>query len=199
MGDDGHTKTAESKMRHAQSETLLAYWRARRLGGAAPHRADIEPADIAGLLGHIFILRRVDPHHHTFRLAGTEFCQMFQREFRDQNFLSLWRGHDVTHVQSVLESTLAGVSPASVVARAYTLDLHQIPVEISFLPLRGPEGMVDRVMGLFQPLDDVAQLRGQPLIRMGLKEIRPPAIPGHLFPSALQGAAEKKFRLANDR
>jgi hypothetical protein len=186
-------------MRHAQSETLLAYWRARRLGGAAPHRADIEPADIANLLGHIFILRRVDPQHHTFRLAGTELCDLYQREFRDQNFLSLWRGHDVTHIQSLLESTLAGVSPASVVARAFTLDLHQLPVEISFLPLRGPEGMVDRVLGLFQPLDDVTQLRGQPLIRMGLKEIRPPALHQHLFPAALHAGYEAKIRVANDQ
>ena len=186
-------------MRHAQSKALLAYWRARRFGGAAPQRADIEPQDISELLGNIFILKRIDPGHHTFRLAGTNMCAIYQREFRDQNFLSLFLGHDKTHIQALLESVLGGVSPASITARATSLDMNQLPVEISFLPLRGPEGQVDRILGLYQPLDDAINFKNRPVIRTSLREIRPPAVPGHLFTMKPDWAEIFDQSIANDR
>ncbi|WP_339741847.1 PAS domain-containing protein [uncultured Maricaulis sp.] len=186
-------------MRHAQSKALHAYWQARRFGGAAPYRADIEPQDIAALLGHVFILGRIDPQHHVFRLAGTGLCELYQREFRDQNFLSLWRGHDATHIQAVLEASLGGVSPASVIARATTMEMNQIPIEVCFLPLRGPEGLVDRTLGLFQPLEPVETLRGRPIIRTSLREVRPPANPGFLFPRQPLRDSQNPAMVANDQ
>jgi hypothetical protein len=186
-------------MRHAQSKALHAYWQARRLGGAAPYRADIEPQDIAALLGHVFILGRIDPQHHVFRLAGTGLCELYQREFRDQNFLSLWRGHDASHIQAVLEASLGGVSPASVIARATTMEMNQILIEISFLPLRGPDGLVDRTLGLFQPLEPMESLRGRPIIRTGLREVRPPANPGFLFPRPPLPDSQHPAMVANDQ
>ena len=169
-------------MRHAQSKALHAYWQTRRQGGAAPHRADIEPQDIARLLGYVFILWRADPHHHIFRLAGTHLCELYQREFREQNFLSLWRGHDRTHIQAVLEASITGCAPASVIARASSLDMHQLPVEIAFMPLRGPSGAIDRTLGLFQPLDSTDPFKGRPVVRTCLREIHPPSMPGQAFP-----------------
>lgn len=186
-------------MRHAQSKALHAYWKTRRQGGSAPMRADIEPQDISSLLGHIFMLQRVDPDHHVFRLAGTEVCGLYQREFRDQNFLSLWRGHDASHMQALLESCLATVSPASVIAAASTFDMVELPVEISLLPLRGRAGLVDRVLGLFQPLEDAATLQNRPLIRTTISEIRTPATPKSLFSSSISPIEHKILRAANDR
>lgn len=186
-------------MRHAQSRALHTYWQTLRLGSAAPQREDIAPQDISGLLGHVFILRRIDPAHHVFRLAGTQLCDLYQREFRDQNFLSLWRGHDAVHVQAVLESSLSGASPASMVARASSMDMHQLPIEISIFPLRGPEGVVDRILGLFQPLDDTEPFRGRPVVRTTLREIRPPAVPGHLLPVSRRHTADMQLHIANDQ
>lgn len=186
-------------MRHTQSRALHTYWQTLRLGSAAPQRNDIAPQDIASLLGHVFILRRIDPQHHVFRLAGTHLCQLYQREFRDQNFMSLWRGHDAAHIQTLLESSLAGVSPASVVARATTMDMNQLPLEISFFPLRGPEGLIDRTLGLFQPLDDPELLKGRPVIRTSIREIRPPALPGHLMPVSKRDKTSAKAIAANDQ
>ncbi|MBR9824902.1 MAG: PAS domain-containing protein [Alphaproteobacteria bacterium] len=186
-------------MRHAQSRALHTYWQTLRLGSAAPQRDDIAPQDIASLLGHVFILRRIDPQHHVFRLAGTHLCQLYQREFRDQNFLSLWRGHDATHIQTLLESAIAGVSPCSVIARATTMDMNQLPLEISFFPLRGPEGYIDRTLGLFQPLDEPELLRGRPVIRTSLREIRPPAMAGHLMPVPQRNNEAPQKCAANDR
>lgn len=186
-------------MRHAQSQALHAYWRTRRQGGSAPLRADIDPQDIAGLLGHIFMLERMDPAHHVFRLAGTELCGLYQREFREQNFLSLWRGHDVNHVQALLESALATVCPASVIAHASTIDALRVPVEISFLPLRGRAGIVDRVLGLFQPLEPTDHLQNRPIVRTGLAEIYTPDTPNELFSNIFPNKMHKKLLAANDR
>ena len=186
-------------MRHAQSKALHAYWQTRRQGDAAPHRTDIEPQDIARLLGFVFILWRADPQHHIFRLAGTHLCDLYQREFRDQNFLSLWRGHDRTHVRAVLEASITGAAPASLIARASSLDMHQLPVEISFLPLRGPSGTIDRTLGLFQPLDSTEAFKGRPVVRTSLREIHPPALPGHIFPGLAVDPGPRVQKVANDQ
>ena len=186
-------------MRHAQSRALHSYWQTLRLGGATPERANVEPQDIASLLGHVFMLRRIDQSHHVFRLAGTHLCKLYQREFRDQNFLSLWRGHDASHIETLLESTLSGASPSSVVARASSIDLHQLPVEISFFPLKGPEGVVDRTLGLFQPLDETEAFDTRPVVRTSIREIRPPAIPGHIAGVSSRNMVAKRNLIANDR
>lgn len=159
-------------MRHVNTKTLFAYWDARRLGRSAPGRSDIAPRDLAGLLSHLFILRRMDRDHHTFRLAGTALCQMHQREFKDQNFLGLWRGHDRQHMTALLEGALSVPAPASALADAISLDGRSVEVEIALLPLRGPEGWVDRCLGLYQPLHQ-GRLEGRPAVRHVLKELRP--------------------------
>jgi hypothetical protein len=186
-------------MRHAQSQALHAYWQTRRQGGAAPHRTDIEPQDIARMLGYIFILWRADPEHHIFRLAGTHLCDLYQREFREQNFLSLWRSHDRVHVQAVLEASINGTAPASLIARTVTMDRLELPVEISFLPLRGPSGEIDRTLGLFQPLDDADALRGRPAVRTLLREIHPPVQRGDLFPGVAAAPPQPARLVANDQ
>jgi hypothetical protein len=162
-------------MRHAHSDMLLAYWRDRRFGETAPQRSDIDPQDIADLLGNVFFLSRVDSEHYVFRLAGTNLCSLYRREFRDQNFLNLWRDHDVAHIQILLESVLGSTSPASFSAVAYSMDLKSLPLEVSLFPLRGTDGRADRIMGLFQPLEETATFKHRPIVRTRLKEIRPPA------------------------
>ena len=161
-------------MRHANTKTLLAYWDARRRGGPVPARADILPQDLGGLLANLFLLRRMDSDHHVFRIAGTGLCRMHKREFRDQNFLSLWSGHDRTHMRALIEAALTGPAPASALAEAVALDGSAAPVEISLLPLRGPEGWLDRTLGLYQPLGERLPA-GRPAVRHRLRAVHPPA------------------------
>lgn len=170
-------------MRHDNTKTLFAYWDARRLGRSAPERGDIAPRDLAGLLSHLFILRRMDRDHHIFRLAGTSLCQMHQREFKDQNFLGLWRGHDRQHMTALIEGALSVPAPACALADAASIEGRSVEVEISLLPLRGPEGWVDRCLGLYQPLPG-SSLEGRPAVRHALKELRPAIEPDssvHIF------------------
>jgi len=163
-------------VRHRNSLTLLAYWNARRRSEPAPRRTEILPEDLGGLLSHLFLLRRMDSDHHVFRLAGTGLCRLHRREFRDQNFLSLWTGHDRQHMRALLEGALAAPAPASAITEAVALDSSVQEVEVTLLPLRGPEGLLDRALGLYQPLGSgLPSLR--PVVRHRLIELRPASEP----------------------
>ena len=185
-------------MKHQNTKTLLAYWNARRAGGSAPARADIAPEDLGALLSNLFLLRRMDQDHHVFRLAGTGLCRLHQREFRDQNFLSLWSSHDRLHMTALLEGALSAPAPASVTTDAISLDGETLPVEIAFLPLRGPEGWVDRTLGLYQPLT-ARPGTGRPIVRHALTGIALAKRPGVRL-SAYDAPAfdESGLRAAND-
>ena len=77
--------------------------------------------------------------------------------------------------------------------------MHRLPVEISFLPLRGPSGTIDRSLGLFQPLDSTEAFKGRPVVRTSLREIHPPALPGHIFPGLAVDPGPQVQKVANDQ
>ncbi len=55
------------------------------------------------------------------------------------------------HVSALLEGALSTPAPASLVTQAVSLDGEMTDVEIALLPLRGPEGWLDRVLGSINP------------------------------------------------
>ena len=184
-------------MRHGNSLTLLAYWNARRRLEPAPKRTEILPEDLGGLLSHLFLLKRMDSDHHVFRLAGTGLCRIHRREFRDQNFLSLWTGHDRQHMRALLEGVLAAPAPASAITEAVALDSSTQEVEVTLLPLRGPEGLLDRALGLYQPLGSgLPDLR--PVVRHRLIELRPACEPAPSVSLYSRSAHPVRALAAND-
>lgn len=192
------TKEEGRRVKHPNTKTLLAYWNARRRGESAPQRADIAPEDLGSLLANLFLLRRMDQGHHVFRLAGTGLCRMHQREFRDQNFLSLWQGHDRAHVSALLEGALSTPAPASLVTEAVSLDSEQTQVEIALLPLKGPEGWLDRVLGLYQPLTP-RPANSRPIVRHRLQALHPAQCPDPHFSAFTAPSFEAVgLRVAND-
>ena len=190
-------KQGRRALEHANTRTLLAYWEARRRGEPAPARADIAPQDLGALLSHIFLLRRMDRDHHVFRLAGTGLCELHKREFRDQNFLSLWGGHDRDLMAALVEGALSAPAPARALVEAVTLDGRVCRVELSLLPLRGPEGWLDRVLGLYPPLDAEA-LGGRPVMRPRVRQILPAGEPEPSVTLFARGPETRLPRAAND-
>tara|TARA_Y100001933_G_scaffold44459_1_gene42004 strand:+ start:364 stop:924 length:561 start_codon:yes stop_codon:yes gene_type:complete len=185
-------------VKHPNTQTLLAYWHSRRHDEPAPQRADIAPEDLGSLLSNLFLLRRMDQGHHVFRLAGTGLCRMHQREFRDQNFLSLWQGHDRVHVSALLEGALSTPAPASLVTQAVSLDGEMTDVEIALLPLRGPEGWLDRVLGLYQPLTP-RPANSRPIVRHRLQALHPAQCPAPHYSAFTAPSYEAVgLRVAND-
>ena len=184
-------------MKHINTKTILSYWETRRRSAPAPARADIAPADLGSLLSHIFLLRRMDSQHHVFRLAGSELCKLHCREFRDQNFLSLWLGQDRHHVMALLEGALGEPAPARAIVDALTLDGRKCEVELTVLPLRGPEGWLDRVLGLYQPINP-SDLGGRPIVRHKVRQLYPAFIDDAWSMSLRESGSLHMARAAND-
>jgi hypothetical protein len=170
-------------MMHAHARTLVSYWDSRRRSDAVPARADIAAGDLRGLLGNLFMLQRHDASHHVFRLAGTKLCDLHQRELREQNFLSFWRGYDREHMKLLLESVLAHSAPGRSYATAETLNGDKIDIEMVFTPLASTYGSVDRVLGLYQPLQSSRHIRHRPIIRHDLTRILPPIAKQWMLPT----------------
>ena len=88
--------------------------------------------------------------------------------------------------------------PASALCEARSLDMRTLEVEISLLPLKGPEGLVDRILGLYQPLE-AGTLNGRPVVHHSLSELRPALLPeASVNVFALKGGT-RPARAANDR
>lgn len=161
-------------MRHSNTRAIAGYWDSLRTGDSAPARDDLSPTELSGLLGNVFILQRLDSDHAIFRLAGTGLCALYQREFREHNFLSLWRGADRLHMTALLAAAAIAPAPAVALVGAETIDGRKVKAEIFLAPLAGKTGEVDRYLGLFQPLTGEDELGGRPLIRQHLIAVYPP-------------------------
>ncbi|MDB5439414.1 MAG: hypothetical protein JWM33_1841 [Caulobacteraceae bacterium] len=141
-------------MSHPNTERLIEYWRDRKSGDEAPPRAAIDPAGFARLAPQTFIWGRESRGVYPFRLVGGAIGELFRRDLRGDNGLLLWRPKDALALGGALELILRRPEPLEVTALMRCWRGGQHPVELVFLPLAGPDGQVDRLLGLLQPLTD---------------------------------------------
>ncbi len=175
-------------MRHPNTRAIADYWESLKEGEGTPARDDLSPSDLSSLLANVFILQKLDGEHAVFRLAGTNLCSLYQREFREHNFLGLWQGADRMHMAALLAAAAIAPGPAIALAGAETIDGRKIKAEIFLAPLAGADGEVDRYLGLFQPLSGEDALGGRPLIRQHLIALYPPN--AHAAPSRRMAPAQ---------
>ena len=99
-------------MKQATSKELFGYWDQLRRGRAAPERAQIDPAQIRGVLGDTFLLE-VDPER-TFpiRLAGARTGALFVRELKGDRFIHLWDERDRDAIAQLLACVIDEPAPA---------------------------------------------------------------------------------------
>jgi hypothetical protein len=68
-------------LEHPKLVDLLAYWQAKRGGRGMPTRADIDPLELPGLLGNLFLLDVVGlPARYRYRLIGTKIVDAVGRD-----------------------------------------------------------------------------------------------------------------------
>jgi hypothetical protein len=77
-------------MNDAESSILFTYWDQLRAGRPAPDRAEIDPRDIAPILGDTFILEGDRTGALPYRLAGSRVCALFGREMKGVGFLDAY-------------------------------------------------------------------------------------------------------------
>ncbi|MEP3435668.1 MAG: PAS domain-containing protein [Hoeflea sp.] len=141
-------------MKHKNSLELFEYWTTRRGARAAPNRTDIEPADIRALLPHVFICDLTSDNQMSFRLAGTGLCSLCGRELKGSAFGSLWLNDGVRNASRTGVSVASRATPAVLSLDCLTTGGRVAQAEMLLLPITGPTGEHDRLIGvlsLFKP------------------------------------------------
>jgi hypothetical protein len=150
-------------MFHSNTERLIEYWRAQKVGAASPLRSAIDPSKIATLLPQVFVLGRLGPGRCAFRLAGGLLGDLHQRDLRQTDWLSLWQGSERMRLATALETARQRAEPIVITAQAHTASGRTAMFEIALAPLRGAPGQPDRFIGLYQPVSPLARLLGEPI------------------------------------
>jgi hypothetical protein len=148
-------------MLHSNTERLIDYWRARKREGLSPLRSAIEPGDLSGMLPQAFILGRTDPGRFVFRLAGGLIADLHGRDLRQISVLALWAEPDRPRLAAALEACRRAAEPVVAVAEARS-SRGASTVELTFAPLVAETAPVDRIIGIYQPLESLTPLGGYP-------------------------------------
>jgi hypothetical protein len=158
-------------MFHSNTEQLISYWRTRRSAGAAPVRANINPADFSTLAPQVFMLGRRGPGRFHFRLVGGFIADLHGEDLRESDLLALFDAGHRTALQLALEALCREPQPLVIDCEARPREGQPLRLEIMIAPLIGPSGGVDRFIGLYQPTSPVAVLMGRPVHSLAIRAI----------------------------
>ena len=136
-----------------------------------PERSALDPATCRSLLGDMFILD-TDRGQCNFRLAGTRFCEMFNRELKAESFIELFANSDQQSAENWVGQLAYDNYSALICAEGITNSGEVLPIEILLLPLnhRGTRGR--RVLGLATPLENPYWLGAKPVQSINIRTVR---------------------------
>ena len=138
-------------MFHPDTQFLIDHWTAlsRRpeSRGGIPDRAAVEP-DVLGLrLPRAFTARRTGDDA-LIRIAGSWIEGFHGEPLKDRPLLPLWRKASRPLVSTALTQTIREGRPVVIAGLAGSI---AVQIEVTLLPLRGPGGEPDRLLGLYAP------------------------------------------------
>tara|TARA_B100000678_G_scaffold291623_1_gene309950 strand:+ start:8234 stop:8884 length:651 start_codon:yes stop_codon:yes gene_type:complete len=158
---------------HPHTRAILNAWRRLSSDEGAPG-IDPRVEDFPNLLGSLFVLKRTEDGIWLFANAGKDLNIHMGRELVDHDFLSLWRGRDLSLVSAQLDAVRFGSAPGILRGRGETLTGQKVELEIALAPLRSKSSGSDRILGLYQMLGGEGLLCGRPIWRHGISAIYPP-------------------------
>ncbi len=159
-------------MRSKTTADIYNYWDTLRGHRDVPGRIQIEPADIRHILPDLFILEHKAGSGIRFRLAGTHICALFARELRGSAFDALWLAEQTSRMTRIAAEVMTRKTPVILSATALAGSQERLPMETILLPLRSPDGTVDRVIGSLAPLSRPHWLNTTPINYLDLSGIR---------------------------
>lgn len=138
-------------MFHPDTQFLIDHWAtlARRADarGGLPRRAAFEPEALGVRLSRAFMIERRGDDA-VLRLAG-EWIENFHGEaLKGRPLLSLWRTTSRPLVSSSLAQSVREGRPVVIAAAAGS---GSAAIEVALLPLRGSDGRVGTLLGLYAP------------------------------------------------
>jgi hypothetical protein len=134
-------------------------------------RTSIDPSAFAVAAPQAFILGRTYTGVYPVRLAGGFVSDLHGRDLRRLNGLSLWAERDRSRLQAALEEIRRRPEPLVATAEVMS-DAGRVGMEVLFAPLAGPDGDIDRFLGLYQPLGLTARLQGRPALTLALRSLK---------------------------
>jgi len=159
-------------MRSKTAIEIYAYWDALRGHRDVPSRSQIEPGQIRNILSDLFILEKTPRGDIRFRLAGTRICSLFARELRGSTFDALWLASQTGRLARIAEQVMTEKTPVVLSASSLAGTADRLPTEIILLPLRSPDGVVDRIIGALVPQSRPLWLEATPVNYLDLEGIR---------------------------
>jgi hypothetical protein len=134
-------------MFHTETTRLIETW--SQLPGASriPDRQDLDALSLGPLVTRLFLLE-YRPRASRIRLAGDWIEALHGRPLSGHAWRDLWDHASLPLVESALAQCLREIRPVIL-----TGDCPRLPggIEMPLVPLRGPSGRADRIIGLYRP------------------------------------------------
>ena len=129
---------------------LRGYYEGLRLGGALPHREQIDPSALGGVLENTFLIERIAPGMGRFRLAGMAVQDVLGMEARNMPLSILFEPVARAQVARVLEQVFTGPTMLDVTLEAErAIGRPHLAGRMILLPLRDAKGAFHQIIGGF--------------------------------------------------
>lgn len=151
-----------------------AYWLALSENGAVPRRSRIDPRAIGNILGHCFILQRIERRSARFRLAGDRLTELAGMDLRGTPFSALFGSASRAESGAILHRVFSGPSIAELrLDRPASPQGRLIEARMLLLPLATDAGDVARALGVL--VTDADRVRPPVHFDISNKLVRPVA------------------------
>ena len=199
----------EPRFRRGGTTGVHEYWRGLKGVERAPRRRDIAPSALGSLLSHTFLIEERSQGRAVYRLAGSSIFDLFSRELRGQDWLTLFDDEARPLMDQAASAVFDDMEMALIGAEARTTRFRQVPLEILLLPLATRPGEPAQALGSLLPCDQPYWLGAQPLVEIAVRRVelvRPggesplgaatqDSFAGHFMP-ALEGPIRRLRHLA---
>ena len=176
---EAHPPQETLRFRRDGTTGVHGYWQGLKGRHRAPRRRDIAPSALGPLLSHTFLVEDRGEGRVGFRLAGSSIFDLFGRELRGEDWLTLFDDEARPMMESAAAAVLEDGEMALVEAEARTVRFRQVPLEILLLPLVTCPGEPAQALGSLLPCDHPYWLGAQPLVEIsvrGVELVRPDGI-----------------------
>lgn len=129
---------------------LRGYYEGLRLGGALPHREQIDPSALGGILENTFLVERIAPGMGRFRLAGMAVQDVLGMEARNMPLSILFEPVARAQLARVLEQVFTGPTMLDLTVEAErAIGRPHLAGRMILLPLRDAKGAFHQIIGGF--------------------------------------------------
>ena len=127
---------------------LRGYYDGLRLNGALPHRDQIEPSALGGILENTFLVERIAKGMGRFRLAGMAVQDVLGMEARHMPLTILFEPVARGQLTRVLEQVFTGPHMLDITLEAERgIGRPQLAARMILLPLRDAKGAYHQIIG----------------------------------------------------